>query len=134
MTTTVLDSFDLSTVDLNGEINEDVLQQLIRVNEWDNPLLAMAGSRNVGNPYYEWTSRDYAKPILGGQRTDGADAGTDDSRNGVRVGNHVQILDRTLRVSEMAQGSDTIAYYRLSNSFSSLQNAQSVLRCLKNYN
>ncbi len=109
MSTANLDHFDLSSVDLNGEVNEDVLQQLIRVDEWDNPLLAMSGSRSVGNKFYEWTTRDYADPILDNQRVDGADALTDDSRTGIRVGNHVQILDKVLRVSEMAQGADTIA-------------------------
>jgi hypothetical protein len=109
MSTANLDHFDLSQVDLNGEVNEDVLQQLIRVEEWDNPLLAMAGGRSVGNKYYEWTTRDYAAPLLNNQRVDGDDAGADESRTGIRVGNHVQILDKTLRVSEMAQGANTIA-------------------------
>ena len=109
MTAANLDHYDLTAVDLGGEVNEDVLQQLIRINEWDNPLLAMAGSRNTGNKFYEWTTRDYELPALDNQRIDGDDAGADESRTGIRVGNHTQILDKVLRVSEMAQGADTIA-------------------------
>jgi hypothetical protein len=109
MTTSNLDAYNLSQVALDGEIKEDVLDQLIRIDEWDNPFLAMCGGRKVGNPYYSWTTRDYAPAVLTGQLVDGADAGVDQSRTGIRVGNHTQILDKVLRVSEGAQAANTIA-------------------------
>lgn len=108
MTAANLDAFDLASVPLDGEIHEDVLSQLIRVDEWDNPFLAMCGGRKVGNPYYSWTTRDYAPAVLTGQLIDGADAGANESRTGIRNGNHTQILDKVLRVSEGAQSANTI--------------------------
>lgn len=108
MSTANLDAYNLSQVPLDGEIKEDVLEQLIRVDEWDSPFLNYLGGRNTGNPYYGWTTRDYAVSSAGGQRIDGADAGVDQSRNGIRVGNHIQILDKVLRVSEGAQSANTI--------------------------
>ena len=109
MSTSNLDAYDLSQVPLDGEIHEDVLSKLIRVDEWDNPFLAMCGGRKVGNPYYSWTTRDYAPAELTGQLVDGADATGNDVRTGIRVGNHTQILNRVIRVSEGAQSADTIA-------------------------
>ena len=44
-----LDAYDLSQVDLDGEIKEDVLEQLIRVDEWDNPFMNYLGGRKTGN-------------------------------------------------------------------------------------
>ena len=110
MSTSNLDAYDLSQVPLDGEINEEVLQQLIRVDEWDNPFLAMCGGGKSGNPYYSWTTRDYAPPALDGQLVDGADATGNDTRTGIRVGNHVQILNKVVKVSEGAQSANTIGY------------------------
>ena len=104
-----LDHFDLSSVDLNGEINEEVLQQLIRIDEWQNPLLSRIGSGGVGNASYEWLMRKHNTPLLDNQIVDGADAGPDESKTGIRVTNHSQILTKILRVSTRAIEANTIA-------------------------
>ena len=109
MTASNLDSYQLSQVPLDGEIHEDVLDQLIRVDEWDNPFLSLCGGRKTGNPYYGWLTRDFAPAALDGQLVDGADATGNDARTGIRVGNHTQILNKVLRVSEGAQSANTIA-------------------------
>ena len=109
MSTANLDHFDLSSVDLNGEINEEVLQQLIRIDEWQNPLLSRIGSSGIGNATFEWTMRKHNVPLLDNQIVDGADAGTDESKTGIRVTNHSQILTKILRVSTRAIEANTIA-------------------------
>ena len=108
MSTGNLDAYDLSQVPLDGEIKESVLAQLIRVDEWDNPFLAMCSGRKVGNMYYSWTTRDYAAPVLDNQAVDGADAGANNVRNGIRLGNHIQLNEKKISVSEGAQSADTI--------------------------
>lgn len=108
MTATNWDSTDLSAVDFQGWINESVMQQIFDISRIPLPVTDLIGSGSHGNEYHSWLTDELNAPTAGGWVVDGADAGTDDSQAGARIGNHSGILDKTVRVSTRARESDTI--------------------------
>jgi hypothetical protein len=110
MSTANLDGADLAAVNLGGLINEDVMQQIFDISDIALPFTDMIGSGSHDNSFAEWTSDRLADPDLTNAVVDGADAGTDDSAVGIRVANHSQISQKTLRVSTRAQDSSTIGF------------------------
>lgn len=105
-----LDGADLAAVNLGGLINEDVMQQIFDISDIPLPFTDMIGSGSHDNSFTEWTMDRLADPDLTNAVVDGADAGTDDSAVGIRVANHSQISQKTLRVSTRAQDSSTIGF------------------------
>ena len=110
MSTANLDGADLAAVNLGGLINEDVLQKIFDISDIPLPFTQMIGSGSHENEFNEWTMDRLADPDLSNAVVDGADAGTDDSTSGIRVANHSQISQKTLRVSTRAQDSGTIGF------------------------
>ena len=110
MSTANLDGADLAAVNLGGLINEDVMQQIFDISDIALPFTDMIGSGSHDNSFAEWTMDRLADPDLTNAVVDGADAGTDDSSTGIRVANHSQISQKTLRVSTRAQDSSTIGF------------------------
>ena len=105
-----LDGADLAAVNLGGLINEDVMQQIFDISDIPLPFTDRIGSGSHSNSFAEWTMDRLADPDETNAVVDGADAGTDDSATGIRVGMHSQISQKTLRVSTRAQDSGTIGF------------------------
>ena len=105
-----LDGADLAAVELGGLINEDVLQKIFDISDIPLPFTDMIGKGSHENEYNEWTMDRLAEPDLTNAVVDGADAGVDVSATGIRVANHSQISEKTLRVSTRAQDSGTIGF------------------------
>ncbi len=114
MTTANLDSFDLKAAVDDGWIREDVMQKIFDISAIPLPFTDRIASDVTKNEYAEWTEDTLGAVDLSNALVDGADAGTDDSVVGVRVGNHHQISGKTLRVSTRARESDTIGGEALS--------------------
>ena len=105
-----LDGADLAAVNLGGLINEDVMQQIFDISDIPLPFTDRIGSGSHDNSFAEWTMDRLAAPDETNAVVDGADAGADASTSGIRVGNHSQISEKTLRVSTRAQDSSTIGF------------------------
>lgn len=104
-----LDSADLKAVAAGGAINEDVMQRIIDITNIPLPFTDMvSNNEKADNSYTEWTIRELAAVDVNNAIVDGADAGTDDSQTGLRVGNHCQQSEKVVKVSERAQRSNTI--------------------------
>ena len=99
MSSANLDGADLAAVNLGGLINEDVMQQIFDISDIPLPFTDMIGSGSHDNSFAEWTNDRLADPDLTNAVVDGADAGADASATGIRVANHSQISEKTLRVS-----------------------------------
>lgn len=101
-------SADLKGVDFGGYINEDVMQQIIRVLDLDTVFTNMIGSDSVDNSYTEWPKKKYVQPDITNAVVDGADAGAYNQSLGQRVGNHCQISRKVIAVTTRARNSDVI--------------------------
>jgi hypothetical protein len=99
---------DQRSVAFGGLINEDVMDQIWDISSIPLPFTDLVGSGSVKNAYFSWTTDELPDPVLGGWLVDGADSDKNDSRLGLRVGNHCGILTRELQVTERAQAVDTI--------------------------
>lgn len=105
-----LDGADLAAVELGGIIFEDVMSQIFDISDIPLPFTDRIGSGSHGNEFAEWTADRLAVPDLTNKVVDGDDAGADESTTGIRMGNHSQISQKTLRVSTRANDSDTIGF------------------------
>jgi hypothetical protein len=110
MTTANLDAADLAGVADNGLIREDVMNQIWDISKIPLPFTDLMGSDSVKNQYAEWTQDRLQAVDITNAVVDGADAGSDDSATGARVGNHCQISDKTVKVSTRARNVDTIGF------------------------
>jgi Family of unknown function (DUF5309) len=108
MSTANLDSADLKAVTRNGLIREDVMSKIWDISKIPLPFTDLVGSETHKNSYVEWTTDALAAPDLANSNVDGADASGNDTRSGLRVGNHSQISDKIVRVSFRADASDTV--------------------------
>jgi hypothetical protein len=113
-----LDVYDLSSVDLDGVINEDVMQTIFEIDPVDLPFHDMAGRETSDNAYKSWIKDSLEAPSLANAQVDGADltasppvaSGDETVANMARVGNHHQISTKVVKVSTRAQKVDTIGY------------------------
>lgn len=110
MSSSNYDGSDLAAVNLGGLINEDVMQQIFDISDIPLPLTDRIGMGSHDNSYAEWTMDRLIAPDLTNAVVDGDDAGADESNSGIRVANHSQISQKTLRVSTRAQDSNTIGF------------------------
>ena len=108
MATANLDSADLKGVDFGGLIREDVMNKIWDISRIPLPFTDTVGTGSAKNEYKEWTVDELAEPDPTNAVIDGADAGTNDTKTGNRVGNHHQISDKVVKVSYRADASDTI--------------------------
>jgi hypothetical protein len=108
MSTANTDAYDLSQVDIGGTIHEDVMDAIYDISPVDRPFCDSIGVTESGNPYKEWTRESLEAADKDNATVDGADAGTDDSVTGERIGNHHQLMDKVVRVSTRARNVDAI--------------------------
>jgi len=108
MATTNLDSADLKAVAYGGLIREDVMEKIWDISKIPLPLTDMIGTDTTENSYKEWTQDTLQTPDVTNAAIDGADAGSDESNTGARVGNHCQISTKVVHVSTRAQNSKVI--------------------------
>lgn len=101
-------NYDAAQLETAGSINEDVMAQIFDISPIDIPYTNRAGTENSSHQFTEWTTDVLAAVDPTNAVIDGADAGTDDSADTTRVGNHHQISDKVLRVSGRARAVNTI--------------------------
>ena len=105
-----LDAAGLAAVDFQGLISEDVMNSIWDISNVPLPFTDSIGSDGTHNDYAEWTKDKLQDVDITNATVDGADAGTDDSSTGERVGNRHQMPDKVVRVSGKARSSGTIGF------------------------
>lgn len=108
MATANLDSADLKAASGGALIREDVMNQIWDISAIPLPFSDRCGSGSADNSYHEWTTDELAAVNLSNALIDGQDITGNDTKVGVREGNHCQISGKTVRVSTRADNSDTI--------------------------
>jgi len=104
MSATILTAAELRDADAGGFIHEDVLDQIFNLDmQIPTPFLDAIGTGSFSNPYSEWTMDDLAAPDLTNAVIDGSDASGQQAAVGTRVGNHAQISDKVVSVSERSE-------------------------------
>ncbi|HSC79915.1 MAG TPA: DUF5309 family protein [Chitinolyticbacter sp.] len=93
-----------------GFVPEDVMSKLWDISVIPLPFRDLIGSaENHDNEYCEWTKDKLQAVDMDNAVVDGADAGADDNKLGIRVGNHSQISDKVVSASSRAKNGGTIA-------------------------
>lgn len=110
MTTANQDAHNLFAAAFQGLIREDVMEQIAIINRIPLPFHDSIGSVGTANHFTEWTQDQQAAPDITNAAIDGADTPGDDSAEGARVGNHHQIMTKTVRVSTRARDVNTIGF------------------------
>jgi hypothetical protein len=101
----------LKAVAYQGLIHEDVMEKISMIDPIDLPYQDMAGAgERCQNFYKSWVQEGLASPDLTNARIDGEDAGAAGTYTEQRIGNHVQLSDKIVKVSTGAQLVDTIGY------------------------
>lgn len=108
MSTANTDEVNLTAVAVGGQIFEDVYNRLYDLSPEDRPVANMCGVDSSGNNLKEFVEKKLAAANPRNAAVDGADAGTDESRQGKRKGNYHQIMTKTIRFSDRARAVDTI--------------------------
>ncbi|MGB0662081.1 MAG: SU10 major capsid protein [Mangrovicoccus sp.] len=100
----------LTAADLNsdGLIREDVMDKIWDASNVPLPFTNLVGEGKVTNTYASWTTDALAEPDGDTWVVEGSDSDQDDSRKGQRIGNHVGIKTKEVRVTDTAQASKTI--------------------------
>jgi hypothetical protein len=93
---------------VGGTIHEDVMNAIYDISPEDRPFCDATGTTDSGNDYKEWVRESLEASDPDNATIDGADAGTDDSVTGERLGNYHQMMDKVVRVSDRARNSNTI--------------------------
>ena len=100
---------DLKAVDYGGILNEDFMNQI-----WDASRVPLAFQDRVGTgerasaDYKSWIEHSLATPSKSSSVLDGSDqTGGGDENGGARVGNHVQVNIKKLKISTGAENSDS---------------------------
>lgn len=103
-------SVDLGSVDYNGLINEDVMQQIWNISDYPLPLTDLIGSGSADSTYYEWVEDELASPDITNSVAETAQPTQNNAKNGARIGNHSQISIKQVGVTHRARNVDTIGY------------------------
>jgi len=102
-------SVDLSEVDFNGLINEDVMQQIWDISRIPLPLSDLIGSDDVDATFTEWTTDKLQDPDTDNAVAENEDDPTqNDANSGARIGNNCQISIKQVGVTHRARNVDTI--------------------------
>lgn len=102
------DSYDLKAASGGSLINEDVMKKIWDISGIPLPFTDLVGTDTCTNSYTEWTQDSAASVNTSNAVSSGADAATNNAAAGTRVGNHCQISQKLVEVTERAQSSDTI--------------------------
>lgn len=107
-----LDVQDLKNVAAGGLVREDVLDMIFDISDIPTVFLDMIGTEGFDNSYSEWTEDKLAAPDITNKRISGSDANSANNKatvaNAKRVGNHAQISDKLVIVTERGQAVDSI--------------------------
>lgn len=76
----------------------------------DLPITDRIGSGTASHRYTSWVEDDLAAPEAGPGVAENWIPDTNNARNGVRIGNHCQISQKALSVTQRARQVDTIGY------------------------
>lgn len=101
-------SADLKALLAGGLINEDVMSKIWDISRIPLPFTDLVMTDSHDNSFTEWTIDALAAVDLTNAVIDGADAVTTDAAGGSRVGNHSQISDKGVSVTQRAQNSSVI--------------------------
>ena len=112
MATGNIDSFNLSSLEKGGVLNESVMQKIFDISKVPLPFSDLVGSTTHKNQRYDWVIDKLRAPDVTNARVDGSDAGAASVATDKRVGNHSQISDEVIAVSYRADASDTIGRTR----------------------
>lgn len=106
---------NLTTVDLKaalaapGLIHEDVVDTVYNLDEGiPTPFIDTVRSDSFSNTFSEWTEDDLTAVDLDNAVLEGADSTGNDTKVGKRVGNHAQISDKEINISDTSQAIDSI--------------------------
>lgn len=105
-----LTAVDLTDVNLDGLIREDVMEQIFDISRIPLPFTDSVGTASHSNTYFSWTVDQLPTPVTTGQQVDGADVSQDDTASGKRMGNHSEIRVKEVDVSTRAQEVRTIGF------------------------
>jgi hypothetical protein len=103
------DTVDLKAAVGGGLVNEDVMQKIWDISRIPLPFTDLVGEgAEVSNSYTEWTKDGLQAVDLTNALVSGADATGNQANGGSRNGNHCQISDKVLAVTERANATDNI--------------------------
>jgi len=97
---------DLAATRLGDNVREDLSNMIYNIAPYNTPWLTGCGTGRARNTYSEWQTDDLGSVDPNNARVDGADAGADQSFKSTRVGNHMQISDKRIRISGRAEAVD----------------------------
>jgi hypothetical protein len=107
-----LDTDDLKDVLAGGLVREDVMDEIFDNSEFPTPFLDMIGGDSFDNSYAEWTQDKLASPDITNAVISGSDSSTANNNanvaNAKRLGNHAQISDKLVVVTERGNATDNI--------------------------
>ncbi len=101
-------SADLKALNTGGLINEDVMSKIWDISRIPLPFTDIIGSDTHSNAFTEWTIDALGSVDLTNAVVDGADAVPTDAAGGTRVGNHSQISEKGVSVTQRTQHSRVI--------------------------
>ena len=112
MSTTNLDAYDLSQINLEGLIREDVMDKIWDISNVPLEFTSRAGSGTHSNPYFSWRVDMLQAPVTDGQLIDGQVVTTEanNTKNGRRVGTYSEIRGKRVEVSTRATEVNTIGF------------------------
>jgi hypothetical protein len=107
-----LDVADLKGVAAGGLIREDVLDQIFDISDIPTPFLDMIDTDTFTNSYSEWTEDKLVAPVTTNKVVSGSDANSANNNanvtNALRAGNHAQISEKLVMVTERGQSVSSI--------------------------
>jgi hypothetical protein len=107
-----LDVADLKGVAAGGLIREDVLDQIFDISDIPTPFLDMIDTDTFTNSYSEWTEDKLVPPVTTNKVVSGSDANSANNNanvtNALRSGNHAQISEKLVMVTERGQSVSSI--------------------------
>jgi len=109
-TTAYTSAFELKSFDFQGVIHEDVMDDLFNIDPVDLPFMDMCGRESSSNPYKSWVQEWLAPPNINNMIVEGAKAGDPAAFDMKRIGNHHQISEKVVMVSDRANAVDNIGY------------------------
>src|SRR3954470_22231161 len=107
-----LDVSDLKAVAAGGLIREDVLDQIFDISDIPTPFLDMIDTDTFTNSYSEWTEDKLVAPTTTNKVVSGSDVNSANNNanvtNALRAGNHAQISEKLVMVTERGQSVSSI--------------------------
>lgn len=112
MSSTNLDAYDLSVVNLEGMIHEDVMNTIFDISRIPLPFADRAGTGSHTNQTFSWPMDLLGAPVITGQLIDGqvVTGEANVAKVGRRVANQSEIRGKRVEVSTRANDVNTIGF------------------------